>query len=120
MKTDLDPEKDTIRVSMFSCTQHSHGKGILAHELGHALSWLFFKYRLSKPSYGKFMELRKCANTLYKKDKSDRKPALLVHEGDHYRTEEDTADLISFLAIPYVGPLPRLQIFLLSPYNSSP
>lgn len=98
MGEDLDPEKDNILISMFTCTHHSHGKGILAHELGHALSWAFSQGKLSNESYGKFKQLRQCANTLYKVDANENKPIIIEHEGDLYRTEEDTADLISYIA----------------------
>ena len=93
-------EKDAIDISPFSCTHHSFGKGILAHELGHALSNAFQKNKLSKPSYEKFMELRQCTNSLNKQPKTYDGPRDIEHPGDQLTTEEDMADLISVLVIP--------------------
>lgn len=97
---DDNPDKDNINISMFTCTHHQHGKGILAHELGHALSWAFYDNKLSEKSYKEFMEMRACANKLYKKDESSAKPIFFEHNNDKYRTEEDMADLIGYKTIP--------------------
>lgn len=101
---DVDPAKDNLFVSMFSCSHQSYGKGISSHELGHVLSWLFANKWLSVPSSGKYMIIRKCATDLYKgkamKEGTDDAVFNYHHEGDKYRTEEDTADLISFMANP--------------------
>ena len=111
----FDPEKDNVVVSLFSCTHHSFGKSILAHELGHALSYAFFRNKLSIESYGKFMELRQCANTLYKVDKNEKTPPLFKHDGDFYKTEEDMADLIAFLANPDTSVLYECPMLVPSP-----
>ena len=92
-------QKGFIYISQNSCVNHAYGKNTLAHELGHALSTAFLKGSLSKSSYEKFMELRKCASSLSKKHKNPIHSNNL-HKGDHNTTEEDTADLISYLVIP--------------------
>ena len=90
-----------IRVSAFSCQFHEHGKQILAHELGHALSYWFSKHRdkKNKPStksYNQFMRLRQCANERYKNDNTFIKQRVFNHDNDKFRTEEDMADLIAY------------------------
>lgn len=102
MVNDADPNKDNLLISTFSCTHHSHGKGIFSHELGHALSYVFASKGLSNESYKKYKNIRKCANTLYKTDidKSKSSYERIGHDNDYIKTEEDTADLISYLANP--------------------
>lgn len=95
-----DPEKDNLNISMFSCTHQDHGKNIVAHELGHALSWAFLENKLSESSYKEYMQLRACANGQYKINNDTEIPRSFVHEQDRYRAEEDTADLIGYMTIP--------------------
>lgn len=102
---DVDTDKDNIFISQFSCTHQSHGKGILAHELGHALSWRFSKNKLSSESYGEYKKLRTCAANLYKNASRLNGPASIRHENDTFTTEEDMADLISFMTYPTKSPL---------------
>lgn len=106
MGSDIDPRKDNIMLSKFSCTHPQHGKSIMAHEMGHALSHIFSLKKLSKESYDKFLKLRECASKRYKD--GGLAPAKLdfSHENDMLRTEEDTADLISYLVYPD-NPTPR-------------
>jgi hypothetical protein len=95
------PNKDNVNVSLFTCTHQQHGKGILAHELGHALSWAFYDHKLSENSYKEFMKMRACATNLYKVKPATDKPIYSYeHPGDSFRTEEDMADLIGYKAIP--------------------
>ena len=95
-----DLEKDNLNISMFSCTHQEHGKNIVAHELGHALSWAFLENKLSEKSYKEYMNLRSCANSLYQVQNDSEKPRTFVHENDRFRVEEDTADLIGYMTIP--------------------
>ncbi|WPU64087.1 hypothetical protein [Peredibacter starrii] len=95
-----DPEKDNLNISIFSCTNQEHGKNIVAHELGHALSWAFLENKLSEKSYKEYMNLRSCANGLYKVQNDYEAPASFVHDQDRFRVEEDTADLIGYMTIP--------------------
>lgn len=98
---DIVTDKDNIMMSAFTCNNHAHGKGILAHEMGHALSSVFSTNRLSRDSYEKYRELRQCASTLYKyKEEDENQFYIFEHEGDNFKTEEDTADLISYMANP--------------------
>ena len=96
----FSPRENKIYVSLFSCAFHEHGKQVLAHELAHAMSYLFAKNKLSEKSYGKYKELRKCANKRYR-DKAPPaffRPSVFPdrqHSIDTIKTEEDTADLIA-------------------------
>ena len=96
-KNDSVDVKDSIYVSPFSCTHKRYGMGILSHEAGHALSQLFLRGELSIQSNLKYKELRSCATSLYKQKNSFDNYVLIRHEGDGPRTEEDTADLISYM-----------------------
>lgn len=97
---DMDPEKDNIQVSKFSCTHHSHGKGVFAHEMGHAMSFAFHEGKLSQESLVEFKKLRACANGHHKQPSEFSPYPDLTHEGDTLRTEEDTADLLSYMTFP--------------------
>lgn len=85
----------TLVVSPFSC-EHVHiGKEIMAHELGHAVSYIIgLTPGMSVETKADFKALRECS----RKDKRTTKfPGFLsVHEGDKWTTEEDAADLFSF------------------------
>lgn len=93
----FDPKKNegTLHVSPFSC-EHTHiGTDIMAHELGHAVSF-FIAYTpdMSKETREGFKALRECSRA---EKRSTKFPGLLSpHEGDKWTTEEDTADLFSF------------------------
>lgn len=113
MFTDINPDKDNIFVSMFTCSNHDQGKGVLSHELGHALSWAFHNDELSSHSYKKYLSLRSCASGLYKNNINTNKPPMFSHTGDHYRTEEDMADLIAYIADP--DPTTLFECSLLEP-----
>jgi len=97
---DTDLSKDNIFISMFSCSHHQHGQIILAHELGHALSWAYADKKLSEASYDKYKKIRQCATRLYTDGGNMYDSLIFSHEGDMRRTEEDTADLISYIAYP--------------------
>lgn len=90
-------EKDNFKlaVSPFSC-EHAHlGKEIMAHELGHAVSFFMaFTPEMSKESLENFRTLRECSRA--EKKTSKLGTPLKLQEGDKLTTEEDTADLFSF------------------------
>ena len=87
---------NVIRISAYSCTHFdTYGKGILAHELGHAINAIASK-KFSQDSYEKFREDRACINELYKIDVPPKINPW--HDGDTLYTEEDMADQISYLA----------------------
>lgn len=97
---DLDLEKDNIMVSKFSCTHSDVGSSVLAHELGHAMSWAFQEGKLSEHSLISFKKLRSCANSQYNNPTKYSANPFLKYEGDTLYTEEDTADLIAYMAYP--------------------
>lgn len=98
---------NTVNVSYLSCHFHAHGKQVFAHELAHTLSYWFGKDRQhldkpnkpSKTSYNHYMKLRNCANERYEvKNTNLYYGDEFRHDNDHFRTEEDMADLIAFQA----------------------
>jgi hypothetical protein len=101
--SDADLAKDNLFLSKFSCTHVVAGKQVLAHELGHAMSNAFIQKKLSEQSLKDFLKLRTCANSHYKKPSVMSPDPNFMFPGDSFRTEEDTADLISYLAYADVG-----------------
>lgn len=102
-QNDEDPTKDNIYVSLFSCTHQSHGKGIISHEMGHALSYAMEKKKLSESSEIAFMETRKCVTSSVVGAKESE--GLLNRPGDSIYTEEDMADVLSYQATVDEKPL---------------
>jgi hypothetical protein len=102
--TDEDPAKHNIAVSLFSCTHGPQGKGVVSHEMGHALSYAFSKNKLSTDSKVEFLRIRKCVNDSHVKA-SKLDSSFLKHENDTLYSEEDMADVISFNAIDPAGPI---------------
>jgi hypothetical protein len=87
-------EKPLFHVSSYSCEHQGTGEGILAHELGHALS-AFMKLNPEKsPESAKaYLRIRSCvtsANPAQSLNTPDG--SILAFDGDGNRTEEDTAD----------------------------
>lgn len=81
-------------VSPFSC-EHVHlGKSIMAHELGHAVSYFIANTPgMSTETKDGFKKLRECSRA---EKRSTKFPGLFSpYEGDKWTTEEDTADLFS-------------------------
>ena len=100
-KDSFSPKKNRVSLSLFSCIFHEHGKNFLAHELAHAMSYLFANNKLSETSYGKYKELRECVNNRYTDKAPDTfsKPSrnsFSHNNNDKIKTEEDTADLIAY------------------------
>ena len=94
------PAKGAVGLSLFSCLHPHHGQGIASHEMGHLLSWMFVQKKLSNKSYGPYKKLRECATKRYKTLKSSSEyPLEFIHANDQLKTEEDTADLMSYLVI---------------------
>lgn len=90
------PPKDQIFISPFSCNHDLRGKSVVAHELGHAINQIFHSEKLSESSAKSYKEIRKCSTDNYVEFIPDR--GFLLHEGDGLRTEEDTADIIAYMA----------------------
>ena len=92
---DIQKNQGTLHVSPFSC-EHTHlGKEIMAHELGHAVSYIIAATPdMSTETRANFKTMRECSRA---EKRSTKFPGLLSpHEGDKWTTEEDTADLFSF------------------------
>ena len=98
-----------VEVSWFSTQFLDHpGQHFFTHELGHVLSFQFKQNQLSSESYAQYMELRTCAQNLYKQDDTEPDYRVLPkdnmdsifesthHAHDKYHTEEHTADLWSY------------------------
>ena len=95
-------QNQSINLSFMSCTFHDHGKGILAHEMGHTISQMFNpnnpeREKVSKLSRDKYQNLRKCATNIYKTPKQIQSDPW-NHPNDKLHTEEDTADLMASMA----------------------
>lgn len=93
----FDPtqNKGVLVVSPFSC-EHVHiGKEVMAHELGHAVSYIIgFTPEMSSETRANFKTMRECSR---QEKRTTKFPALVsTHEGDKWTTEEDTADLFSY------------------------
>ena len=90
------PDKDNVQVSLFTCTHGEKGRGILSHEIGHALSSVIFEKNLSPHSEELYNKQRLCL----------KDPAVttrlsspwLNRPEDNLYSEEDMADFISFIA----------------------
>lgn len=92
---DIDPiKKDTVYFSLQTC-RHHHGAGkfVAAHELAHALSYIFHKEGLSKSSLEAYRKTRACAGEM---SPDESEPQHKLHPGDAITTEEDMADIIAF------------------------
>ena len=85
-----------ITLSLFSCLHPHFGTFMSSHEMGHLLSWMFLQNKLSEKSYGSYQKLRECATKRYKRLKAPN-IRLFPHENDQLHTEEDTADMISYM-----------------------
>lgn len=101
-ESDADPTKDNIFVSLFSCSHGSQGKGVFAHEMGHALSHAFKNGKLSVESKIEFLKVRTCVTNSH----VDQKETTYgVHPEDRLYSEEDMADVVSFKAIDPESPI---------------
>ena len=92
----------SMELSFKSCTFHDHGKGVLAHEIGHTISNMFHpnnpdSQKISTLSRDKYQKLRKCAKNIYKTPKQIKLDHW-DHPNDSLHTEEDTADLMASMA----------------------
>lgn len=92
----VDVKKDNIMVSPYACEHQGVGKGIMAHEVAHAITHAMARGGVSKTSLKEYGNLRVCATNQWK---SNPKTAELYFKKDKLYTEEDTADLISYMAI---------------------
>lgn len=93
----LIKSKDELYLSPFSC-EHAHiGKEIMAHELGHGISFFIAKnpHLMSKESSQIFLELRECSRS-EKPTSLEERSETFVHKNDKQTTEEDTADLMGY------------------------
>lgn len=98
---DREGKKYFIEVSPHTCRHTHSGKGTVAHELGHLLSVLFSSGKMSSESKKLYEKIRKCSNLGYKNLEAMPGSGLAKFEGDHIKSEEDTADLIAMLALQH-------------------
>ena len=92
LNIDLENSKDNIIISHFTQSYPNYAKGIIAHELSHALSSLVINSEPALQDYfPKFLELRECAKSWH----PTRRDSEFNITGYH---DEDTADLLSYLA----------------------
>ena len=92
----IDTGKDNVLISPFTCEHAGIGKGIIAHEIGHAITHVMSRDGMSKSSQKSFINIRNCAT---KQWKSNPKIPDTFFKDDRIYTEEDTADLMSYMAI---------------------
>ncbi|MCR9206571.1 MAG: hypothetical protein NXH75_18450, partial [Halobacteriovoraceae bacterium] len=98
---DREGKRYFIDVSPHTCRHTHSGKGTVAHELGHLLSVLFSSDKMSTDSTKLYEKIRKCSNLGYKKLEARSGSGLAKFEGDHIKSEEDTADMIAMLALQH-------------------
>ena len=91
-------KQNQVSISLFSTYHVGEGRGLISHELGHALSFMFQEKMLSSKDEAEFTRMRKCATQTYKTPILG--PSNLSRLTDHRRTEEDNADTISYIANP--------------------
>lgn len=89
---------DAVFISNFSCQHQDIGKMTIAHEIGHALNSVFASQKLSEESAKKYKLLRQCSTDNYADAPLERK--FTSQEGDTVYTEEDSADVFSFMSYP--------------------
>ncbi|MES2527456.1 MAG: hypothetical protein V4598_10230 [Bdellovibrionota bacterium] len=96
-----DPNRrDRISLSGFNCAHPDLGEGVFLHELGHALSFVLSKDRLSTSSKETFLNLRNCI-----RGAGPDLPGNERFPGDRRMTEEDMADFLA-AKIPSTSPNP--------------
>ena len=91
--------KDIMRISLSMIANPFWGKHIMAHELGHVLSHFFVENKSHETSYAKYLELRQCSNNFTVNKYSSSRTGF-DHPHDHRKSEEEMADLISYLTFP--------------------
>lgn len=92
----IDTGKDNILISPFSCEHTGVGKGIIAHEVGHAITHVMSREGMSKSSKKAYVDMRKCSSNQWK---NHPKTQMKFFDGDYLYTEEDNADIMSYMAI---------------------
>ena len=105
---------DQVTASDFSCQNADHGHNIMMHEIGHALSNLILKVKLSESSSAIYAKARACV-TSQVTNFSPAKINEFLHEGDSRTTEEDTADLLAALSAPQDKKIYFCPLLLKSP-----
>lgn len=85
--------QSNLFISEFACTNEIHGKGIIAHELGHAINYIFSNNKMSSESLAFHDSLKKCVTENYI-SRIDQNVQI------DSRTEEDLADVFSAMAFP--------------------
>lgn len=98
----LNEYKSNVFISPFSCEHSHHGKDIFSHELSHYVSYLFSEEDgPSKESKNEYLEIRNCAKkVMVGATEGKSMPSAFEHPGDLRTSEEDTADILAFMAYP--------------------
>lgn len=97
------PPKDHIFISPFTCHHELRGRSVVAHELGHAINHIFGTRKLSEESAKLYKKIRQCSTDNYVNFTPDRTFSAQKNDGE--KTEEDTADLLAYMAYPESGDL---------------
>jgi hypothetical protein len=89
---------DHISISDFSCNHELRGKLDVAHEIGHAINWVFSSQKLSEESAATYKKIRSCVTDNYINPTNAK--TFFSQPGDSIYTEEDTADLFAIMSSP--------------------
>lgn len=91
-----------LQLSYFSCSTEGVGKQIMAHELGHVLSYAISKGHLSPGTKEHFLKARECVTKRHKYPTSGPHYDY-AHPTDFLHSEEDHADFIAAQVYPTDG-----------------
>lgn len=87
-------KKSDLNISPYSCTHGVSTENIIAHEVGHIVTYYIANYGPSSGSKKKFIAHRECVKTQGFGQPEGKKTKRF--SGDHTTTEEDHADALAF------------------------
>ena len=87
-------KRSDLNISPYSCTHGVSTENIVAHEVGHIVTYYMSNYGPSSGSKKKFLHHRECVKTQGFGQQDKRKVKRFA--GDHVTTEEDHADALAF------------------------
>lgn len=111
-----DGDQIRLVVSNFSSKNSDYGYQIFLHEVAHLLSHYMRSLGVSAESKDAFLKIRQCASAQTKNLKNALPIRSLHHQGDHLKTEEDTADIISAMLTPKQSPIPFCAMLSRDPF----
>ncbi len=92
---------DSVSVSFETLLKNENvAKSILIHELGHSLNFMLSKNKLSKKTQGAHKKTRECIDSFYIQKNNSIISLNNLNKNENFKTEEDTADFISYIALP--------------------